>query len=93
MLVFFGALVANYDAGLHCLGFPLCGGSVWPPELMLGRLQWVHRLLAFLFLGHTLGVAIKSRRLGGEGAAPSKLAAGSDSPASAPGAPSVTPPR
>ncbi len=67
VLVFFGALVANYDAGLYCLGFPLCGGSVWPPEALLGRLQWVHRLLAFLFLGHVLGVAFKSRRLDGAG--------------------------
>ncbi len=66
VVVFFGALVANYDAGLYCLGFPLCGGAWAPPEAALGRLQWVHRVLAFLFLGHTIGVAVASRRLAGE---------------------------
>jgi protoheme IX farnesyltransferase len=66
VVVLFGALVANYDAGLYCLGFPLCGGSWAPPEAALGRLQWVHRVLAFLFLGHTIGVAVASRRLVGQ---------------------------
>ncbi len=68
VLVFFGALVANYDAGLYCLGFPLCGGALAPPASGLGQLQWVHRILAFLFLGHTVGVAFRSRRVVGEGA-------------------------
>lgn len=68
VLVFFGALVANYDAGLYCLGFPLCGGALAPPASGLGQLQWVHRVLAFLFLGHTVAVAVQSRRVAGEGA-------------------------
>ncbi len=45
-----GAFVANYDAGLYCLGFPLCAGELGPPATVLGRVQWVHRLLAFGFL-------------------------------------------
>jgi len=67
LVVFFGALVANYDAGLYCLGFPLCGGALAPPASGLGQVQWVHRLLAFLFVGHTVGVAVRSRRVGGDG--------------------------
>jgi protoheme IX farnesyltransferase len=68
VVILFGAFVANYKAGLFCLGFPLCGGMVAPPEDALGRLQWVHRVLAFLFLGQILGTAMSSRRLTGEGA-------------------------
>jgi protoheme IX farnesyltransferase len=37
------------------------------PELRLARLQWVHRVLAFLFLGHCFGVAMGARRFTGEG--------------------------
>ncbi len=32
VVVLFGAQVANFDAGLLCLGFPLCNGSALPPE-------------------------------------------------------------
>jgi protoheme IX farnesyltransferase len=67
-VILFGAFVANYNAGLHCLGFPLCGGSVLPPAEPLGRLQWVHRVLAFLFLGHCLGMAMGAHRRTGDGA-------------------------
>ena len=75
VVILFGAFVANYNAGLYCLGFPFCGGEVLPPADGLGKLQWVHRLLAFLFLGHTLGVAISSRRLTGEGSGEFRRAA------------------
>jgi protoheme IX farnesyltransferase len=68
VVILFGAFVANYNAALHCLGFPLCGGEVLPPAEPLGRLQWVHRVLAFLFLGHVFGTAMASGRLTGEGA-------------------------
>jgi protoheme IX farnesyltransferase len=68
VVILFGAFVANYNAGLFCLGFPLCSGLVAPPADPLGRLHWVHRVLAFLFLGHIFGTAMDSRRLTGEGA-------------------------
>ncbi|HEU4954577.1 MAG TPA: COX15/CtaA family protein, partial [Gemmatimonadales bacterium] len=32
VVILFGAQVANFDAGLLCLGFPLCNGSALPPE-------------------------------------------------------------
>ncbi len=66
-VVVFGALVANYDAGLYCLGFPLCGGSALLPAEPLGRLQWVHRLLAFLLLANAVSLAAASHRVSGEG--------------------------
>jgi len=69
VVVLFGALVANYDAGLYCLGFPLCAGALPPPPTWQGKLQWVHRLFAFLFVGHTLGLAFGSRRKSGDGVA------------------------
>ncbi len=75
LIVIFGAFVANYNAGLHCLGFPFCGGEVLPPAESLGRLQWVHRLLAFLFVGHSIGLAFASGRLTGEGSAEYRRAA------------------
>jgi protoheme IX farnesyltransferase len=75
VVVIFGAFVANYDAGLYCLGFPLCAGELAPPAEALGRLQWVHRVLAFLLAGHSLGVALASRRMTGEGSAGYRRAA------------------
>ncbi len=42
---------------------------------LLGRLQWVHRVLAFLFAGHSIGMAFTSRRLTGEGSAAYRRAA------------------
>ena len=50
VVILFGAQVANFHAGLLCLGFPLCNGSALPPEPPLARLHWVHRALAFVFL-------------------------------------------
>ncbi len=50
VVILFGAQVANFDAGLLCLGFPLCNGSALPPEGMLAGLHWTHRALAFGFL-------------------------------------------
>ena len=50
VVILFGAQVANFDAGLLCLGFPLCNGSALPPEGPLARLHWAHRVLAFGFL-------------------------------------------
>ncbi len=50
VVILFGAQVANFHAGLLCLGFPLCNGSVLPPASPLGALHWIHRALAFGFL-------------------------------------------
>jgi heme o synthase len=50
VVILFGAQVANFDAGLRCLGFPLCNGSALPPEAGLAGLHWAHRALAFGFL-------------------------------------------
>ena len=49
-VILFGAQVANFDAGLLCLGLPLCNGSLLPPPAPLAHLHWAHRVLAFLFL-------------------------------------------
>jgi protoheme IX farnesyltransferase len=50
VVILFGAQVANFDAGLLCLGFPLCNGSALPPEGDLALLHWSHRVLALGFL-------------------------------------------
>ena len=57
VVVLFGAQVANFDAGLLCLGFPLCNGSALPPQGHLAGLHWAHRVLAFGFLA-LLGVLV-----------------------------------
>jgi heme o synthase len=54
VVILFGAQVANFHAGLLCLGFPLCDGGVLPPASSLATLHWTHRVLAFAFLGLTL---------------------------------------
>ncbi len=62
VVILFGAQVANFDAGLLCLGFPLCSGSALPPPTPLAFLPWAHRFLAFLFLGLVLALAIRLHR-------------------------------
>jgi protoheme IX farnesyltransferase len=54
VVILFGAQVANFHAGLLCLGFPLCDGGVRPPASSLATLHWTHRVLAFAFLGLAL---------------------------------------
>jgi len=51
VVILFGAQVANFRAGLLCLGFPLCSNGVLPPAVPLAALHWTHRVLAFAFLG------------------------------------------
>jgi heme o synthase len=63
IVILFGAQVANFHAGLFCLGFPLCDGAILPPASALGALHWSHRVLAYLFLGlAVMMVARVSRR-------------------------------
>jgi len=62
MVILFGAQVANFNAGLLCLGFPLCNGTLLPPTAPLAALHWTHRVLAFLFFGSTIALAIRLNR-------------------------------
>src|SRR5262245_37061166 len=50
VVILLGAQVANFHAGLLCLGFPLCNGRVLPPAAPLAALHWTHRVFAFAFL-------------------------------------------
>ena len=61
-VILFGAQVANFHAGLLCLGFPLCNGSVLPPGNVLAVLPWAHRALAFAFLAAVVLLAIRLNR-------------------------------
>ncbi|HUR94833.1 MAG TPA: COX15/CtaA family protein, partial [Gemmatimonadales bacterium] len=69
-VILFGAQVANFHAGLLCLGFPLCNGSVLPPATSLAALHWAHRTLAFVFLGLTLVVVSRLSRRSDEASQP-----------------------
>jgi heme o synthase len=62
VVILFGAQVANFHAGLLCLGFPLCDGGVLPPTGAGAALHWTHRVLAFAFLGLTLVMVTRVSR-------------------------------
>jgi protoheme IX farnesyltransferase len=62
VVILFGAQVANFNAGLLCLGFPLCSGQLLPPRAPLATLHWGHRLLAFVLLGLTVILVIRVTR-------------------------------
>ena len=62
VVILFGAQVANFHAGLLCLGFPLCSGSALPPATPLALLPWAHRALAFGFLALVLALAVRLNR-------------------------------
>jgi protoheme IX farnesyltransferase len=62
VVILFGAQVANFHAGLLCLGFPLCNGSALPPASTLAALPWVHRVLAFAFLAALVALAVRLNR-------------------------------
>jgi protoheme IX farnesyltransferase len=62
VVILFGAQVANFHAGLLCLGFPLCEGGILPPANRLAVLHWTHRVLAFAFLGLTVAMAGRASR-------------------------------
>jgi protoheme IX farnesyltransferase len=61
-VILFGAQVANFHAGLLCLGFPLCNGGILPPGNALAFLPWAHRALAFGFLALVLTLAVRLSR-------------------------------
>ena len=62
VVILFGAQVANFHAGLLCLGFPLCNGSALPPRNALAALPWVHRALAFALLAALIALALRLNR-------------------------------
>src|SRR3954469_7665234 len=64
VVILLGAQVANFGAGLLCLGFPLCNGTVGPPHTALGALPWVHRFLAFIFAVLVLTLTIRLWKAG-----------------------------
>jgi heme o synthase len=59
IVILFGAQVANFRAGLLCLGLPLCNGTLRPPSAPLPALHWTHRVLAFLFLALVLTLSVQ----------------------------------
>jgi protoheme IX farnesyltransferase len=61
VVILFGAQVANFHAGLLCLGLPLCDGAILPPATPLASLHWTHRVLAFAFVGLLLALTILLR--------------------------------
>jgi protoheme IX farnesyltransferase len=63
LTIVLGAFVANYDAGVYCLGFPLCGGTFAPPPTGLGQIQWVHRIFAYTFLVTAVFSFLYARKL------------------------------
>ncbi len=81
VVILFGAQVANFNAGLLCLGFPLCNGSIAPPASSLAMLHWTHRLLAFTFVALAIVLAARLRarreRPGGRALARAALATAS----------------
>jgi protoheme IX farnesyltransferase len=62
VVILFGAQVANFNAGLLCLGLPLCNGTLVPPAAPLAALHWTHRVLAFLFFGLVITLIIRLLR-------------------------------
>jgi protoheme IX farnesyltransferase len=61
-VILLGAQVANFHAGMFCLGFPFCGDSVLPPAAPLARLHWTHRVAAYGFALVTLGLVVRVYR-------------------------------
>jgi len=69
-VVLAGGLVANFDAGPACQGFPACNGSWMPASNPLVHLHWGHRLLAYVLFAWMLFVPrfVSRRRPGDSGA-------------------------
>ncbi len=76
VVILFGAEVANFHAGMFCLGFPLCDGGLLPPASARGALHWSHRVLAYLFLGVALLTVVRIGRQRASGSRRLRRAAG-----------------
>lgn len=63
-VLLFGGLTANLGAGPSCQGFPLCNGQIWPTSGGGGlpHIHWTHRILAYAFLLHMLGLGWRLRK-------------------------------
>ena len=64
LVILFGALVANLNAGLLCLGFPLCQGSYAPPVVPSAAVHWVHRVLAYTLIALLLLLVVRLEQIG-----------------------------
>jgi heme A synthase len=60
-----GGYTASTQAGFACLGFPLCGGRLWPSlQSGLAQIQWIHRLLAYALVLHLAGLPFRFEKRG-----------------------------
>ena len=65
--IILGALVSSNYAGLACPDFPTCNGAWIPPLQGLVVLQFVHRVMAFVFLAALLwALVVLLRRSAGQ---------------------------
>jgi len=62
LVILFGALVANLNAGLLCLGLPLCQGTYAPPVVPSAAVHWVHRVLAYTLTALLLLLVVRLER-------------------------------
>lgn len=61
-VVLAGGLVANFDAGPACQGFPLCNGLLAPGDNPLIQVHWGHRLVAYALVVWTLFLPFRVRK-------------------------------
>ncbi|HEY9039290.1 MAG TPA: heme A synthase [Roseovarius sp.] len=72
--ILIGALVAGIDAGRSYAEWPLMGGGLWPPQMMVlepwwrnffenaGTVQFIHRMTGYLLLAFSIVVLLRGRR-------------------------------
>lgn len=70
VVVLAGGLVANFDAGHACQGFPACNGSWMPADNPLMHIHWGHRVVAYALFVWALFLPrfVTRRRPGDRGA-------------------------
>lgn len=72
--ILIGALVAGIDAGRSYNEWPLMGGGLWPPQMMVfepwwrnffenaGTVQFIHRMVGYALLAFSIMVLLRGRR-------------------------------